>query len=253
MTTEADDSVTELASSLERIVPDHIEEDSATGLQTLQLHQARYIFAAQHIQEGRILDMASGTGYGSEILLRESQSEINQIVGVDISPEAIAYANKRYAHPKVNFLNQDIDTFNDQAGFQNIVSLETIEHLPEPQNFVIKLVKLLQPGGVLICSAPTTPSVDVNPYHLNDFTEHSFRKMFLSQGLVEIDSLSQVQTYSLGAVRNKTETRMKDLRSNLLGYYITHPHKAFKRLWATARYGFTNRYLTVVCQKPQSP
>jgi len=250
MTTETDHTVTDLASSLERIVPDHISEDSTTGLQTLHLHQARYAFAAKHIQPGRILDMASGTGYGSEILLNESQSNITEIVGVDISEDAVNYAQKRYANPTVKFRNQDIDTFTDAVGFQNIVSLETIEHLPNPSHFVEKLIDLLLPGGVLICSAPTTPSVDVNPYHLNDFTEKSFRSLFRSQGLQELDCLSQVQSFSLNAVRNKSETRMKDLRSNLLGYYITHPSKAIKRVWSTARYGFTNRYLTLVCQKP---
>lgn len=250
MTTETNSSMTELASSLERIVPDHIEENSTTGLQTLHLHQARYTFAAKHIQSGRILDMASGTGYGSEILLRQSQADITEIIGVDICSDAVAYAKKRYAHPSVTFLNQDIDTFTDHDKFQNIVSLETIEHLPHPEHFVQKLFGLLKPGGILICSAPTTPSVDVNPYHLNDFTEHSFRHLFQSHGLIEVDCLRQIQPYSLGAVRNKSETRMKDLRSNLLGYYLTHPHRAFKRLWSTVRYGFTNRYLTLAYQKP---
>ncbi len=246
----SDHSTTQLASSLERIVPDQIQEDSATGLQTLHLHQARYVFAAKYVLSGRILDMASGTGYGSEILFRESQADISEIVGVDICCDAIEYAKKRYAHPSVTFLNQDIDTFQDAEKFQTIVSLETIEHLPNPKHFVKKLIGLLQPGGILICSAPTTPSVDVNPYHLNDFTEHSFRQMFHAQGLMEIDSLNQIQPYSLNAVRNKSETRMKDLRSNLLGYYLTHPHHAIKRLWATMQYGFTNRYLTLACQKP---
>jgi len=250
MTTETNPAITQLASSLERIVPDHIEEDSTTGLQTLHLHQARYTFAAKHIQSGRILDMASGTGYGSEILLHTSQAHITEIIGVDISSEAVAYAKKRYAHPSVTFLNQDIDTFDDLEKFQSIVSLETIEHLPNPEYFVHKLVGLLKPGGILICSAPTTPSVDVNPYHLNDFTENSFRQIFQKQGLIEIDCLNQIQPYSLGAVRNKRETRMKDLRSNLLAYYFTHPHRAIKRFWATLRYGFTNRYLTLACKKP---
>ena len=250
MANETNPAITELASSLERIVPDQIEEDSATGLQTLRLHQARYAFAAKHIQQGRILDIACGTGYGSHILLQEAHVDISEIIGVDISQEAIFYAQKRYAHPVVTFLNQNIDHFEDEKGFQNIISLETIEHLPNPQGFVQKLANLLQPGGLLICSAPTTPSVDVNPYHLNDFTERSFRNLFLSQGLKEIDCLPQIQPYSIKAVQNKSEARMKDLRSNLVGYYLTHPHSAIKRIWATARYGFTNRYLTLVCQKP---
>lgn len=240
---------TELASSLERIVPDQIEEDSTTGLQTLRLHQARYDFAASNLQPGRVLDMACGTGYGSEILLARRQGDITEYVGVDISSQAVTYARARYAHPTATFLNQSIDEFHDGQGFQTIISLETIEHLPAPATFVEKLVGLLQPGGRLICSAPTTPSVDVNPYHLNDFTEKSFRHLFRAHGLREIDHLPQIQHYNPGTACARSEARLKDLRPNLLGYYITHPHRLAKRLWATVRYGFTNRYLTVAWEK----
>ena len=109
-----------------------------------------------------------------------------------------------------------------------------------------RLVGALRPGGVLVASVPTTPSVDVNPHHLHDFTERSFRAIV---ALREIDCLRQIQPYPLISVLRRTETRMTDMRHDLVGYYARHPRAAIRRLAATLRFGFTNRYLTVVWRR----
>ena len=72
------------------------------------------------------------------------------------------------------------------------------EHLPEPQLFFARLVELLAAGGVLVASVPTTPSVDLNPHHLHDFTAAQFRRMGARHGLVEAASHVQVQRVGLG-------------------------------------------------------
>ena len=46
---------------------------------------------------------------------------------------------------------------------------------------------MLVKGGRFIASAPVTPSMDANPFHQTDFTIKSFKKLFTSAGLVEID------------------------------------------------------------------
>jgi len=43
---------------------------------------------------------------------------------------------------------------------------------------------------------------------------------------------------------------MQELRPNLLRHYARHPAAALRRLAATLRFGFTNRYLTVAWQRP---
>ena len=43
---------------------------------------------------------------------------------------------------------------------------------------------------------------------------------------------------------------MSDLRENLVGYYLRHPSALFRRLFATLRFGFTNRYVTLVWERP---
>ena len=236
--------------SLERIIPDLIQEDRGSGFETLELHLARYRFAADNLAPGRVLDMACGVGYGTAIVLQQAQEKIDEICGVDPSKQAIAYARQRYAHPKARFIQADAMVFGKARGFDTVISLETIEHVPDPVQLVSHLVELLRPGGVLVCSVPTTPSVDVNPYHLHDFAEKAFVKILQGHHLHEIDRLEQIQPYTVFSVLKKGEARLHSLRPNLMAYYISHPLEALKRLGATVRYGFNNHYLTVAYRKP---
>jgi hypothetical protein len=112
-----------------------------------------------------------------------------------------------------------------------------------------RLFGMLRPNGILIASVPTTPSVDVNPYHLRDFTARSFRAMGSRRALHEIDALVQIQRFGVFDVLSRRESRMADMRSELLRYYWTHPRAVARRVLATLRYGFTNRYLTVAWRR----
>jgi len=240
------------ASSLERLVPDDLTEDGATGHETLTLHLERYELASRHARTGRVLDIACGVGYGAR-LLRDQLDESSEIVGVDLSPDATAYASSRYGVPGLRFVTADALEFEDPEGFDTIVSLETIEHVPDPEALAARLVGMLRRSGVLIASVPTTPSVDVNTHHLSDFTERSYRRLFEARGLREIAHLRQVQPFHPWAVLRRGEQRMSDLRPNLLRYYTRNPAAAVHRLSATLRYGFTNRYLTSVWEHDDNP
>jgi 2-polyprenyl-3-methyl-5-hydroxy-6-metoxy-1,4-benzoquinol methylase len=237
------------ARSLERLVPEELEAADVTGRETLRLHLARYEFAAQHARPGRLLDMACGVGYGAR-LLADRAPGVSEVVGVDRSPEAVRYAAERYGRAGLRFAVADALAFEDPGGFDTVVSLETVEHVADPERLVERLVAALRPGGVLVASVPTTPSADVNPHHLHDFTERSFRAMLARRGLVEVDCLRQVQPYRLLAALGRSEVRMQEMRPHLLGYYALHPLAALRRIAATARYGFTNRYLTVAWRRP---
>jgi 2-polyprenyl-3-methyl-5-hydroxy-6-metoxy-1,4-benzoquinol methylase len=235
--------------SLERIIPDRAaEEAGTTGSDTLRLHLERYEFAAKHAKAGRALDIACGVGYGSDLIVSR-RADITEITGVDLSPDAIDYATARYCSNRVRFVQHDAMQFVDAAGFDTIVSLETLEHLPHPTKLVKNLAGMLKPGGVMICSVPVTPSVDANPHHLHDFTPRSFRRMFAGLGLQCVCELPQVQSYSVGKVVTRTEKRMQDMRTNLLGYYLRHPTAAVKRAVSVVVDGFNNKYLTLAWQR----
>jgi SAM-dependent methyltransferase len=233
--------------TIERLDPERLPPGEVTGQSTLVLHLQRYEFAAQYIKPGRLLDIACGIGYGTA-LMAERASGVTEFVGVDISEKAVEQARLSYTSEKICFLQHDAMTYKDEDGFDTIVSVETLEHTSDPARIIANLVDNLRPGGVFIASVPVTPSTDVNPYHLHDFTERSFRKMVGRFGLKELDCLRQVQPYPLIPTLRRKESRMKDMRKGLVVFYSGHPWAFVKRIWATLRFGFTNRYLTVVWQ-----
>lgn len=87
-------------------------------------HLERYFFAAGQVS-GRVLDAACGCGYGSKIL-HDSGSFVT---GIDLEREAIDYARQHYPGPE--YILADVTKF--AANYDCTVSLETIEHLTEPE------------------------------------------------------------------------------------------------------------------------
>lgn len=241
--------LTSMAGSLERIDPDTISAAETTGSDTLQLHLERYRFAGTHLRPGRVADLACGVGYGSYLLATEFAPKISGIMAADIDERSIQRAAKRYAHPSIEFVVKNALEFLTTTPLDSIVSLETIEHLPDPKSFVRHLAGQMVRGGRFIASAPITPSMDANPYHLSDFTASSFRRLFTDSGFREVESLIQTQPYNPFTIVGRQEERSKDLRKNILGYYLQNPAKFFLRLKSLATDGFTNKYLVAVFEK----
>ena len=114
-------------------------------------HWHRYAFALSLARGKRVLDAACGEGYGSNLLAGVAA----EVVGVDISDEAIAHARVRYQRDNLSFATGDAAalTFSDQR-FDLIVSFETLEHLYEQEALVAGFARMLAPGGVLLISSP---------------------------------------------------------------------------------------------------
>ena len=74
--------------SLERLVPEQLNAHEVTGTPTLHLHLERYEFAATQARPGRLLDIACGVGYGTEILY-QGNGQNTEAIGVDCSDESI--------------------------------------------------------------------------------------------------------------------------------------------------------------------
>lgn len=235
--------------TLERLVPDALAAEGATGRDTLALHLQRYEFAASRARPGRLLDLACGVGYGTR-LLSERCAQLESALGVDLCEEAVAYATQRYGDARTRFACADGAGFSDAQGFDTIVSLETVEHVEDPRAFLAQLVRLLRPGGVLVASVPTTPSVDINPHHRHDFTARSFRALAAPHGLIERAQLEQVQPVALLPLLRRDEARLSTMRRGLAGWYVSHPGSLARRAWSTLRHGLCNHYLTVAWQAP---
>ncbi len=233
--------------SLERIYPGTSQLQEGSGDEILRIHMERYQYAAGKLIPGLIADIACGSGYGSFFLANKIKGL--RIQAVDINEPAINYARQHYSHPAISFLLGDAISFRSTEPLQTVISLETIEHLADPATFVAQLSAQLVKGGRFIASAPVTPSVDSNPYHLHDFSVRTFKKLFTSCGLVEIDSMMQVQRYKPFKLLKRKHGRTREIRRGLTGFYFRHPGKFWLRIRSLIKDGFKNKYAVVVFEK----
>ncbi|SET65916.1 Methyltransferase domain-containing protein [Natronincola peptidivorans] len=158
----------------ERIIPKIMNPKNGMLIE----HIARYEFARQFCQ-GRVLDIACGSGYGTEILLRQNP-RIHELVGIDISSEAIDYAQKHYSFIETTYCVDDAlnpNLYKKYGTFDTIVSFETIEHFEGDELFIRNLYNLLKPNGTLIISTPFGRGKDqscASPFHVYQYKEEEF-------------------------------------------------------------------------------
>ena len=129
-------------------------------------HWHRYLLAQRYVAGRRVLDAASGEGYGSSLLAGKAAS----VVGVDVSPEATRHASEKYAAANLRFVTASVAQIPlPDASFDVIVSFETIEHMTEHEEFMHEINRLLAPGGMLIISSPNRPEYSDKTGYRNEF------------------------------------------------------------------------------------
>ena len=98
------------------------------------------------VREGsRVLDVACGTG----VLIPDYIRRGADVTGIDISPEMIKLAERKYAGTGVRFICGDIETADVGQGFDAIVVYNAFPHFPDPERLITHLSGLLAEGGVL--------------------------------------------------------------------------------------------------------
>lgn len=162
----------------ERMIPEEVGNDAAS-LEILEIHMKRYQTAANYVKDKQVLDIACGTGYGTQML---AQAGAKLVVGVDVSPETVAYAQERYQTTGVEFFCADAEQFDRAEKFDTAVSFETIEHLPHPDKFLDRLHNLLVPEGYLILSVPLGETRHFDPYHLHVFSQEDVFNLLENAG-----------------------------------------------------------------------
>lgn len=144
-----------------------------------QMHINRYIFASRFVKNKVVLDVACGAGTGSRYLVSKGA---RKVVGVDISEDAIREAKTWNERGNgAEFVLSDAESLPlPSNSFDVVVSFETIEHLKEPERFLLECKRLLKKEGIFICSTPNkmiaTPIFrrPSNPYHVKEFYPQEF-------------------------------------------------------------------------------
>ena len=129
-------------------------------------HWHRYLIARDYVQGKRVLDVASGEGYGSKLLAQSAAT----VTGIDLSGDAVAHANAKYAQDNLRYIAASCTQIPvPDASFDVIVSFETIEHMQEHDAFMQEVDRLLAPNGLFIISSPNRPEYSDRTGYKNEF------------------------------------------------------------------------------------
>jgi 2-polyprenyl-3-methyl-5-hydroxy-6-metoxy-1,4-benzoquinol methylase len=154
----------------ERTLPDVPEENY-----WFQRHLVVYEWIRRQVGGLRVIDMACGEGYGSDVLARSAAS----VVGVDANPEAHEHAKARYTRPGLRFERDMIQLFAEPA--DAVVFLQTIEHVQDPDELLEHFKRI---SGVAFISTPNVLTLappgaerSGNPWHVHEYRADEFRAL----------------------------------------------------------------------------
>ena len=163
-----------LALTGERTLPDVPEENY-----WFARHLVVYEWIAAQVGGLRVVDMACGEGYGSDVMARAGAREV---VGVDANPEAHEHARLRYSAANLRFVRTMVETFDEPC--DAIVFLQTIEHVQDPGAVLARFRELVGPGGRVFVSTPNVLTLappgaerSGNPWHVYEYRPEEFHAL----------------------------------------------------------------------------
>jgi SAM-dependent methyltransferase len=175
----------------ERTLPDLPEENY-----WYQRHVAVYEWIASRCAGLRVVDLASGEGYGSDLLARSA----SEVIGVDANPEAYEHARLRYRRPNLSYQRGLVEEFDQQADV--VVFLQTIEHIHEPGRLLERLARIAPVAYIStpnrLTLAPPGAEKSDNPWHLREYDVGEYRAL-LEQHYGEVEILGLFHARKLRA------------------------------------------------------
>jgi 2-polyprenyl-3-methyl-5-hydroxy-6-metoxy-1,4-benzoquinol methylase len=127
------------------------------------------------IVKGRVLDVGSGTGFGTHLLARHA----NEVHGLEIDPRAHQFSDRVFSNGNLLFNQGDITKLKkSKRRFDFITMIDVIEHISQDWIAVEKCAAILKPDGVFYCSTPNTMSrYRKSENHFREYSPSSLRNV----------------------------------------------------------------------------
>lgn len=93
-----------------------------------------------------VLDVACGTGVLIPDYLKRS---VRSVTGIDISPEMIRIAKKKFPQKSVKLICGDVESVQLNRQFDCVMVYNAFPHFPNPKGLIDHLAELVQSGGRL--------------------------------------------------------------------------------------------------------
>lgn len=143
-------------------------------------HHSRFKFTANYTIDKIVVDCACGNGEGTNIFSEGTKATY----GFDVSEEALVEARQKCTNPHAIFQKASGTKLPLGNNFADVyVSLETIEHIDEDEDFLQEVSRVLKNGGIFICSTPnrmvtnpgkTLKDKPANVFHIREYSVEEF-------------------------------------------------------------------------------
>jgi ubiquinone/menaquinone biosynthesis C-methylase UbiE len=164
----------------ERLIAEDQQADREGYLLYL-IHVATYKHCIPFVAGKKVLDYGCGSGYGTALISEHSMD----VIGVDISAEAINYAESHFEAPNLRYLQIEPAEvaplpFADSS-FDVILSFQVIEHVQDVSAYLREIDRVLAPGGTAIIATPDRSTrlfsfqKPWNIWHLREYTGEQLR------------------------------------------------------------------------------
>lgn len=153
-----------------RITGERVSSPASGFNPTWQRHVAAYSLCAPLLPPGRVLDVGCGVGHSFELLAPR------ETVGVDLDPDVLVGQGRETRVGDMRDL-----PFPD-ASFGSVLSVQALEHVPDPERAVAEARRVLEPRGVAIFVTPNRltfgrPDEVIDPYHHVEFSAEELREV----------------------------------------------------------------------------
>lgn len=142
-------------------------------------HLHRYALAQELVRGRRVLDIASGEGYGSYLMSISAKS----VIGVDIDSAVIKNASIKYKKDNLEFKHGSADNIPlENSSIDIVISFETLEHHDKHHEMFLEIKRVLKSDGILIMSSPDRKYYSdepkySNPFHIKELYQSEFKTL----------------------------------------------------------------------------
>jgi ubiquinone/menaquinone biosynthesis C-methylase UbiE len=174
-------------------------------------HMTRYVCAQEICKDKTVLDIASGSGYGTQLLAHTASF----VYGVDVDKRSVEYAKQNYQEKNIQYLAGDgVSIPLDDNSVERVVTLETIEHVENYKKFLSEIRRVLTKDGLAIVSTPNKLEfTQGNHFHLYEF-EYEELLNLLKKEFKYVDSYFQA-TWVTVAVASEKEIKTEGTIENI--------------------------------------
>ncbi|AWK02990.1 class I SAM-dependent methyltransferase [Flavobacterium crocinum] len=129
--------------------------------------------------KGKVLDSGCGSMPYKEIILQNKK--VDSYVGLDID------SGLNYDNAKPDFFWDGVNMPFESESFDVVMSTEVLEHVPDPDAYLLEVKRVLKPGGLFFFTVPFLMSLHEVPNDYYRYTPFALEMIFKRTGFVSVN------------------------------------------------------------------